>query len=91
MHEPFNYRLLMVNTYKLSTKIRKRQNDIESAIGNFHPKEVANGNYMLELALSEDGNYLALLLHQFTQLSYEPVTQMLTFEGNEAQTISKLF
>ena len=36
-------------------------------------------------------NYLALLLHQFTQLSYEPVTQMLTFEGNEAQTISKLF
>lgn len=71
--------------------LEKPKNDIESAIGNFHPKEVANGNYMLELAQSEDGNFLALLLHQFTQLSYEPVTQMLTFEGNEAQTISKLF
>lgn len=71
--------------------LERTKNDIENVIGNFHPKEVANGNYMLELALSEDGNYLALLLHQFTQLSYEPVTKMLTFEGNEAQTISKLF
>ena len=60
------------------------------AIGNFRPKEVPNGNFLLEVAKSQDEKFVALLLQQFVQLSYEPVTKTLTFEGDEAKAISKM-
>ena len=66
-------------------------NELAKAIGDFRPKEVPNGNYMLEVARSRDGQFVALLLQQFTRMSYEPVTKTLFFEGEAAKVISQLF
>ena len=66
-------------------------NELAKAIGDFRPKEVPNGNYMLEVARSHDGQFVALLLQQFTRMSYEPVTKTLLFEGEAAKVISQLF
>lgn len=65
--------------------------DLASAIDGFRPKEVPNGNYMLEIARSRDGQFAALLLQQFIMMSYEPVTETLFFEGTDAQIISQMF
>ena len=66
-------------------------NELAKAIGDFRPKEVPNGNYMLEVARSRDGQFVALLLQQFTRMSYELVTKTLFFEGESAKVISQLF
>lgn len=66
-------------------------NELAKAIGDFRPKEVPNGNYMLEVARSHDGQFVALLLQQFTRMSYEPVTKTLFFECEAAKVISQLF
>ena len=66
-------------------------NELAKAIGDFRPKEVPNGNYMLEVVRSRDGQFAALLLQQFTRMSYEPVTKTLFFEGEAAKVISQLF
>ena len=66
-------------------------NELAKAIGDFRPKEVPNGNYMLEVVRSRDGQFAALLLQQFTRMSYEPVTKTLFFEGKAAKVISQLF
>ena len=64
---------------------------LEKAIGDFRPKDISNGNYLLEVCLSHDGQFAALLLKQFSQMNYEPVTNTLFFEGDGAKAISKLF
>lgn len=66
-------------------------NELAKAIGDFRPKEIPNGNYMLEVTRSRDGQFVALLLQQFTRMSYEPVTKTLFFEGEAAKVISQLF
>ena len=65
--------------------------NLAQAIGNFRPKPVVNGNYMVEVCTSRDGAFLAILLQQFTRMSYEPVTDVLIFENDEARAIAKLF
>ena len=65
--------------------------DLARVIGDFRPKPVANGNYLAEVCVSRDGIFVAILLQQFTHLSYEPVTDVLIFEGDEARAIAKLF
>lgn len=45
------------------------------------------GNYMLEMYQSEDGQFAALQLSQFKQLSYEPVTPVCVFEGKDATVV----
>ena len=65
--------------------------DLAQAIGDFRPKPVVNGNYMVEVCASRDGAFLAVLLQQFTRMSYEPVTDVLIFENDEARAIAKLF
>ena len=65
--------------------------DLAQVIGDFSPKPVANGNYMVEVCTSRDGVFAAILLHQFTRMSYEPVTDVVVFEGDEARAIAKLF
>jgi hypothetical protein len=61
------------------------------AIGDFHPKTTVNGNYMVEVCASRDGVFLAVQLNQFVRMSYEPVTEVLIFEGDEAHAVAKLF
>lgn len=68
----------------------KQHDSMVKAIGNFRPKEVSNGNYLLEVAKSQDAKFVALLLQQFVQLSYEPVTKTKIFEGDEAKAITKM-
>ena len=65
--------------------------ELDKVIGDFHPKEMPNGNYMLEVARSRDCQFVALLLLQFTNLSYQPVTKTLVYKGDAAKTICKLF
>ena len=65
--------------------------DLAEAIKGFRPREVPNGNYMLEVARSRDGQFVALLLQQFKQMSYEPVTGTIFFVGVDAKIISQLF
>ena len=46
---------------------------------------------MAEVCASRDGAFLAVQLHQFTRISYEPVTDVLIFEGNDARIVKELF
>ena len=64
---------------------------LSAAIGDFRPKATVNGNYMAEVCASRDGAFLAVQLHQFTRMSYEPVTDVLLFEGDDARMMKQLF
>ena len=57
----------------------------------FHPRPTVNGHYMLEMVRSRDHAYVALRLYQFLQMQYEPVTDVLTYEGDEARLIAQIF
>ena len=64
---------------------------IADSIDGFRPKATVNGNYMAEVCASRDGQFLAVQLHQFTRMSYEPVTDVLIFEGDDAKALHMLF
>jgi hypothetical protein len=64
---------------------------LEDAVGNFHPEEISNGNYLVEVCQSRDRQFAALLLLQYNRLCYEPVTEVIIFEGMEADIICRLF
>jgi hypothetical protein len=65
--------------------------NLASAIGDFRPKTTLNGNYLAEVCVSQDEAFAAVLLLQFSELNYVPVTDALFFEGNEASLVAKLF
>ena len=64
---------------------------LSSTIGEYRPKSIACGNYMLEVCRSRDDQFVCLLLSQYQNLEYKPVTDTLFFEGDEAKTICQLF
>ena len=76
---------------KLKRIIESPKDQIDKAIGLFRPQPTVNGNYLLEKLSSEDGQFTALQLLQFHQLSYEPVTDAIVFEGKDAEVVNKLF
>ena len=76
---------------KLKRIIESSKDQLDKAIGLFRPQTTVNGNYLLEKLSSDDGQFTALQLLQFRQLSYEPATGVLIFEGKDAETINKLF
>ena len=76
---------------KLKRIIESPKDELDKAIGLFRPQPTVNGNYLLEKLSSQDGQFTALQLLQFHQLSYEPVTEVLLFEGKDAEVINKLF
>ena len=59
--------------------------------GDFRPKPIVNGNYMAEICTSRDGQFACVQLLQFSVLNYEPVTDVLFFEGDEAKAVAGLF
>lgn len=65
--------------------------DLAQSIGAFRPKPIVNGNYMAEVCVSRDGAFLAVLLQQFVRMGYEPVTDALIFEGDDARTVARMF
>ena len=71
--------------------LQTQQDKLSEAVSNFHPREVYNGNYLLEVCKSSDGQFVGLLLKQFSQITYEPVTDALFFEGDKVKAISSLF
>ena len=76
---------------KLKRIIESPKDQLDKAVGLFRPQTTVNGNYMLEKLTSQDGQFVALQLLQFHQLSYEPVTGELVFEGKDAEVVNKLF
>ena len=76
---------------KLKRIIESPKDQLDKAVGLFRPQTTVNGNYMLEKLTSQDGQFVALQLLQFHQLSYEPVTEVLIFEGKDAEVVNKLF
>ena len=76
---------------RLQRILQTQQDKLSEAISDFHPKEVYNGNYLLEVCKSRDGQFVGLLLKQFSQITYEPVTEALFFEGDRAKVLSNLF
>ncbi len=91
--------VLDANTYEYSPTdgeqlkriLQAPREGIAKASANFHPKTTVNGNYMAEVCSSRDGAFLAVQLLQFAHLSYEPVTEVLFFEGDDARTVKQLF
>lgn len=65
--------------------------NLAEAIDNFHPEQVSYGNFMAEVCASRDSAFVAVLLLQFLQLSYEAVTDVLIFEGEDAQAVKQMF
>ena len=76
---------------RLKRLLETPREKLSAAIGDFRPKATVNGNYMAEVCASRDGAFLAVQLHQFTRMSYEPVTNVLLFEGDDARMMKQLF
>lgn len=57
-----------------------------AAIGKMEPTTL--GNYLLEECHSDDNGFAALMLHQYSQMSYQPVTEICIFEGDDAKTVA---
>ena len=76
---------------KLKTILESPREKLESVMGDFRPKKTVNGNFMVEVCVSQDGAFVAVLMSQFIRMSYEPVTDVLIFEDKEAQAVKQLF
>ena len=91
--------IIDANTYEYSPADGERlkhlldtpHETLTSAIGDYHPKKVVNGNYLAEVCTSRDRAFLAVQLFQFAHLSYEPVSEALIFEGDTARAVRQLF
>ena len=76
---------------QLQRILKMQKSDLKDIVSGFHPKEAVNGNYMMEVVRSRDGRFVCLLLLQFNRLNYEPVTDVVVYENNEAEIINQLF
>ena len=76
---------------ELKRILESPHNQMAAATENFHPKHIANGNFLAEVCASRDESFVAVQLHQFMRMSYEPVTDVLVFEGADAHLIKQLF
>lgn len=57
-----------------------------AAVGK--PQPATLGNYLLEECHSADGSFAAMQLFQYSQMSYQPVTNVCCFEGDDAKTVA---
>ena len=54
------------------------------------PVAVANGNYRLELCLSDDHQFCALQLFQFGDFRYNPISEPRFYKGKDVEAIALL-
>ena len=76
---------------KLKAVLTGNRGELGKAVAGFRPQPTVNGNYLVELCLSADRAFVAVQLLRIAQMSYEPVSDVLMFEGDEARTVSQLF
>ena len=76
---------------RLKSILNTPKEKMSQAIGDYRPKSIVNGNYMMEICVSEDCEFIVLQLLQFNRLNYEPVSELHFFEGEDAKTIEKMF
>ena len=55
------------------------------------PKTGVNGNFRLEICLSDDHQFCALQLFRFADFSYRPLYEPRFYEGTDVENITKLF
>ncbi len=79
------------NGAKLKNVLTEKGDKFHEAIMEFKGLGIVNGNYKLEMAVSSDGAFAALTLLQYRQLNYEPVTDVLFFDGGDAKSIHDVF
>lgn len=89
--DAYTYEYSPADGEHLKRILQMPKDHIAKSIGDFQPKSTVNGNYMAEVCISRDGAFAAVLLLQFAHLSYEPVTDVQFFEGDEARLIQQLF
>ena len=75
----------------LKSILNKPKEQIAKSIGDYRPRPIVNGNYKMEICVSEDGEFIVFQLFQFNRLNYEPVSDLYLFEGNDAKIIGKMF
>ena len=76
---------------RLKRLLESPAEQLSERMGDFRPEATVNGNYMAEVCQSHDGAFLAVQLFQFISMSYEPVTEVLLFEGSAAGIVGQLF
>ena len=86
-----NYELSVQDGGCLLHILHSSRDKLLNEMETFRLKEVPNGNYKLEACVSQDGEFVALLLLHFKDYSYERVTDVLVYEGEDAKIISKMF
>ncbi|MBO7637051.1 MAG: hypothetical protein J6S89_10805 [Paludibacteraceae bacterium] len=89
--EPKKVQLDQQDGDRLQRILRTSSENLTQAVENFHLKESYNGRYILESCVSKDGMYVAMLLLQFKNFDYEPVTDVVVYEGENAKIISQIF
>lgn len=73
---------------KLERTMKAGGNDcalLFSKLGKLH--ETTLGNYLLEECHSLDCEFIAMRLSQFSQMSYQPVTDICIYEGADAKAV----
>lgn len=60
---------------------------VEALVAFGHVPDTTLGNYLLEVCHSSDSQYLSLRLYRFIQMRYEPVSEICTFDGADAQKV----
>lgn len=73
----------------LAVPVAEWAGEIDRA-GQLKPTK-AMGNVLVELCTSTDGQFAAVQVLQYTDLSYQPVAAARFFEGEEAEQLLRLF
>ena len=76
---------------RLSQILSSPREDLAQSIEGYRPQQIPNGNYLAEICATQDGEYLAVKLYQYSSLSYQPVTDTFIFEGDQARIVKQLF
>lgn len=66
---------------ELAARVEKTEKVEQDGIGHYH----------LDLCYSDDHEFAAMQLLQFSDFSYEPTTEPVIYEGEDAKNILKLF
>lgn len=77
--------------HRLSRILDSPRGELAKAARDFHPQQTVNGNYLAELCISRDEAFVCVRLYQYVNMSYQPATDILFFEGEEARIVKQLF